>query len=216
MVTSRAESAYVTSVGEEICATTQAAPASARTVRVTVSVTAPRTCVRVVMVGPETGVKSQTVPVRLTASVEGIVMPLWTRQGVKIAPKDGWVLHAMIHASTVRRRPWTAAYVFARQDGSALDATANVLNMERSSMVNASVTAGGVEPIAKIQGALVTARIVLGMGSVTVQLMSVTVMLGGLVTDVIFQTALEIQTVPTEVRVTFANDPFKPRNTLSI
>ena len=199
MVTSRTDSAYVTSAGEGICATTQAVRASARTAPAMGSVTAPRTCARAVTAGPETGVTFLTAPVCPTASDGGTAMPLWTRPGARIVPKDGWARHVTIRASMASRSPWTAASVFASRDGSVLAATANVLNGARSLLGNANATAGGVEPTVRIPVVLVTGRIALAMARVTAQLTSVSVIPGGLVMGVTFQTVLAIPTAPAKV-----------------
>lgn len=66
----------------------------------------------------------------------------------------------------------------------------------------------GVEHTVRIPDVLEMARIVLVMASVTVLFIHVSVKMGGLVMDVIFLTALEIQTVQTEVKSIQNNGKF--------
>lgn len=85
----------------------------------------------------------------------------------------------------------------------------NAQSMEPSLIANASVTLGGVEHIAKILDVQVMEKIVLVMGNVTALSILVYVRMDGLVTDAIFQTALEIQTVQIEVRILNYGKHFK-------
>lgn len=78
----------------------------------------------------------------------------------------------------------------------------NAQSMEPSLIANASVTLGGVEHIAKILDVQVMEKIVPVMGNVTALSILVYVRMDGLVTDAIFQTALEIQTVQIEAFAT--------------
>lgn len=85
----------------------------------------------------------------------------------------------------------------------------NAQSMEPSLIANASVTLGGVEHIAKILDVQVMEKIVPVMGNVTALSILVYVRMDGLVTDAIFQTALEIQTVQIEVRILNYGKRFK-------
>ena len=201
-VRSRTASVFVTSAGEEICATILVALVTERTVQGTGNATLLRTFARAATAGPEKAVNSQTVLGRLTASSEDTATPHWTPLCAKTAPKGGWDRRVMTLASTASRGRWTVGTVFVSPAGLVWGVTASVHRMARSWVARANVTVGGVGRTVKTPDVLVMVLTALGTESVTVQRMCVTVIMGGLEMGVISQTALGTLTVPTEVSKT--------------
>ena len=194
--------------GEEMSAITLVVLVLDPIVQVTVSAILPLMFAHVTKAGLAKGAKYLTAQETLTALIADYATPLWIPQSVKTAPRDGWDRHAMIRVNTVNRFQWIAVTVFVSQAGLVQGAIANVRSMEPSSMTSASVMLDGVEHFVKIPDALERARIVLVMESVTVLFIDVSARMGGLVTDVIFLTVLEIQTVQIEVKIIHHNEMF--------
>lgn len=102
----------------------------------------------------------------------------------------------------VNKFQWTVPIVCVSLVGLEWDVIANAQSMEPSLIASASVTLDGVEHIAKILDVPVREKIVPVVGNVTVLSILVYVRMDGLVTDVIYQTVLEIQTVQIEAFAT--------------
>lgn len=77
-------------VGEEIFATTRVVLETDLTAQATEFATLLLTYALVMKAGLAVDVKSPTVPVPLTVSIEECAMPLWIPRSVKTVPRAGW------------------------------------------------------------------------------------------------------------------------------